>query len=232
MTSPTAFNNSIVKPQSKSNLTYILRGIDLSLISYADDVLNLSRLLHGLEENFIQFQVEYGKIGLQFNEKKSDVLLFNAKQGSAVDVRLGGATVRLAEHIVYLGIPIGRSMLETRHLLQSHLQKRISLAYSRVVVYKRQFDRRILAHLYNAMALPHYLYLSPFWRIFQKEDKKELRSTYYKYAKYLLRLPPWTSNRIVTSRYGIIDPNEAILAQIARYNSNIVTHPWAIILRQ
>ena len=40
------------------------------------------------------------------------------------------------------------------------------------------------------------------------------------------------SNRIVTSRYGIIDPNEAIIAQIARYNFNIVTHPWAIILRQ
>jgi len=33
-------------------------------------------------------------------------------------------------------------------------------------------------------------------------------------------------------KYGIIDPNEAIIAQIARYNSNIVTHPWAIILRQ
>ena len=71
-------------------------------------------------------------------------------------------------------------------------KNRISLAYSRVVVYKRQFDRRILAHLYNAMALSHYLYLSPFWRIFQKEDKKELRSTYYEYAEYLLRLQPWT----------------------------------------
>ena len=82
------------------------------------------------------------------------------------------------------------------------------------------------------MALPRYLYLRPFWRIFQKEDKKELRSTYYKYARYLLRLQPGTSNRIVTSRYGIIDPNEVIIAQITRYNSNIVTHPWAIILRQ
>ena len=127
------------------------------------------------------------------------MLIFNAKQGSAVDVRLGGAAVRLAERIVYLGIPIGRSMLETRHLLQSHLQKRISLAYSRVEVYKRQFDRRILAQLYSGMALLRYLYLSPFRRIFQNEDKKELRSTYYKYAKYLLRLPPRTRTLICTS---------------------------------
>ena len=218
-------------------MTDILRGIDLSLISYADDVLNLSCLLCSLEENFIQFQVEYGKIGLQFNKKKSDVLLFNAKQGSAVDVRLGGATIWLAKDIVYLGICIGQihigwSMLEMCHLLQSHLQKQISLAYSCVVVYKHQFDWQILAHLYNAMALLHYLYLSPFWRIFQKEDKKELVSTYYKYAKYLLWLPPWTSNCIVTSWYGIINPNEAIIAQVTRYNSNIVTHPWAIILMQ
>ena len=117
LTSPTTFNNSIVKLQSKSNLTYMLKRIDLSIISYADDVLNLSHLLCSLGENFIQFQVEYGKIGFQFNEKKSDMLLFNAKQGSVVDVRLGGATVWLAEHIVYLGIPIGWSMLEMHHLL-------------------------------------------------------------------------------------------------------------------
>ena len=56
LTSPNAFNNSIVKLQSKSIMTYVLRGIDLSLISYADDVLNLSCLLSGLEENFIQFK--------------------------------------------------------------------------------------------------------------------------------------------------------------------------------
>ena len=82
------------------------------------------------------------------------------------------------------------------------------------------------------MALPHYLYLRPFWRIFQNEDKNELWSTYYKYAKCLLQLPPWTSNRIMTSWYGIMNPNEAIIAQIARYISNIVTHPWAIVLRK
>ena len=91
---------------------------------------------------------------------------------------------------VYLGIPVGWSMLETHHLLQ----KWISVVYSHVVVYKCQFDWWILAHLYNAMALPHYLYLSPFWKTFQKEDKKELQSTYCKYAKYLLQLPPWISN--------------------------------------
>ena len=34
-------------------MTYILHGIDLYLIGYADDALNLSRCQHGLEDNFI-----------------------------------------------------------------------------------------------------------------------------------------------------------------------------------
>ena len=33
--------------------------------------------------------VEYGKRGFQFNKEKSEVMLFNAEQGTAVDVRLG-----------------------------------------------------------------------------------------------------------------------------------------------
>ena len=172
LTSPTAINISFVKSQSKSNLTYFLRGIDLSLINQADDVISLSHLLRYVDENFIQFQLKYEKIYLEFNEKKSDVLLFNAKHGFAVDVMVDGAAVRLAKHIVYLGIPIGRSMVETRHLWQSHLKKHISLPYSRVLVYKGHFDRQILAHLYNAIALPHYLYLSPFWRILQRMIRK------------------------------------------------------------
>jgi len=232
ISSPTAFNNSIVKPQSKSLMTYILRGVDLSLIGYADDVLNLSRFLQGLEDNFTRLQQEYAQIGLQFNADKSEVLLFNSKSDAGRSITLGVSTVGLAGGIVYLGLPIGRSILETRRLLLSHFQKRVSFTYSRIVANKRKFDRRLLARVYNAMVLPHYLYLSPFWRIFTATDRLKLRSVYYKYAKFLLRLPPWTSNRYVSHRYGIMNPEEAILAQITRYNLTLKSHPWAMILQQ
>ena len=49
--------------------------MDLPLIGYADDVLNLSRSLHGLEADFIKLRQEYAHIGLRFNAKKSEVLL-------------------------------------------------------------------------------------------------------------------------------------------------------------
>ena len=48
-------------------MTYILRGIDVSLIGYADDVLNLGRSLRGLEANFIKLQQEYAHTGLHLN---------------------------------------------------------------------------------------------------------------------------------------------------------------------
>jgi len=40
-------------------MAHILQGIDLFLIGYADDILNLSMILHGLERSFIKLQQEY-----------------------------------------------------------------------------------------------------------------------------------------------------------------------------
>ena len=54
ITPPTAFNNSIVKPQSNALTTCILLGIDISLIGYVDGVFSLSHFLRGLEQNFLQ----------------------------------------------------------------------------------------------------------------------------------------------------------------------------------
>ena len=85
-------------------MAYILRRFDLSLIGYADDVLNLSWSLHGLEANFIKLQQEYVHIGLQFIAEKSKVLFFNSKADAGWSVTLGDSIVRLS---------IGRSMKET-----------------------------------------------------------------------------------------------------------------------
>ena len=79
ISSPKVFNNSIARPQSQSRMTFILCGIDLSLIGYADDVLNLSRSLHRLEANFTELQQGNAPIGLQFNAEKSEVLFFLLK---------------------------------------------------------------------------------------------------------------------------------------------------------
>ena len=60
-------------------MTYILRGIDLTLIRYADDVMNLSHFFRELEDIFIKLQLECAHIGLHFTAEKSSVMLFNWK---------------------------------------------------------------------------------------------------------------------------------------------------------
>jgi hypothetical protein len=57
-------------------MSYFLCGIDLSLIGYAEALLNLSWILRWLENDFIRLKQEYS-IRLQFNAEKSEVMLFN-----------------------------------------------------------------------------------------------------------------------------------------------------------
>ena len=83
------------------------------------------------------------KIDLQFNADKSTVLLFNSKESEHAPVRLGNAEVELVNSIVYLGLPFGRSITETRWLLMAHFHKRVSYIYSRIVANKQKFDHQI-----------------------------------------------------------------------------------------
>jgi hypothetical protein len=60
----------------------------------------LSHFLRGLEENFLQLQCTYHKIGLGFNTDKFFVLLFNLKESEHAPVRLGDVEVELVNSIV------------------------------------------------------------------------------------------------------------------------------------
>ena len=80
-------------------MTYILHGIDLSLIGYANDVLNPSRSLHRLEANLIKLQQEYAHLGLKFNAEKREVLLFSSKSDAGRSVTFGDSIVELVDYM-------------------------------------------------------------------------------------------------------------------------------------
>ena len=123
------------------------------------------------------------------------MLLLNWKSvPDGFTIALGNTNVKPVQFITYLGLPIGSTLKTTRRLLIDHLQKRIGFAYSKIVSNKLRCNRKVLARLYNAIVLPYFLYLSPFWRIFPDCDKRKLRSVFFKYAKFLLRLPLWSRN--------------------------------------
>ena len=80
LTSPSLFNNSVLNAQNSVKFSCIHRGFNLSLITFADDVLNLSRTFSGCENAFNQLYNEYKNIGLSFNVEKTAVVAINFKE--------------------------------------------------------------------------------------------------------------------------------------------------------
>ena len=62
---------------------------------------------------------------------------------------MDGATLQLQTHVVYLGLPIGKSMLKTEQLLIIYLQDLVTFMYSLIVANERKFDWQVLAQLHN-----------------------------------------------------------------------------------
>ena len=77
VTSPTIYNNATLPAQCQLSSCCIYKGTDLSVLCYADDVVNISRTISGLEKCFLDICKNYSDIGLSLNAEKCDVLIFN-----------------------------------------------------------------------------------------------------------------------------------------------------------
>ena len=116
----------------------------MSLITYANDMLNSSRSVSGMEENFIVLQNDYKQLGLEFNEEKLEILLFNWKSvPDAFTIALGNAKFKPVQFVTYLGLPIGSTLKTTCLLLITDVQNRIDFSYSKVVSNKLRLNRKV-----------------------------------------------------------------------------------------
>ena len=233
VSSPHLFNNYVLQAQDKCPTSCILSSIDTCLVCYANNVLNLSRTLQKASDIFEKLKTEYLKLGLSFNTEKTDIVLFNWQKTPHVPSLLFGENhMNTADHINYLGVPIGLSLRHTRLLLIKHLNRRISGSYPSIVSAKFRFSRPLLASLYNATVLPHILYLAPFWKLFLKAELSKILALFFRFAKYLLRFPPWYRNSILIKKYHITNPHVAVENVIKRHNIKIVDHDWYNLLLQ
>ena len=114
LTSPDLFNNNVIRAQAVvKHLVFIKVKMSL-LIGFADDVINITRVLSCLEENFALLQKSFNNIGLDFNLSKSEVLLFNWKNSKHTSsIRLVNHDVVPSQSITYLGLPIGNNLKST-----------------------------------------------------------------------------------------------------------------------
>jgi hypothetical protein len=60
-------------------MSCVLCGLNISFITCADDIFNISRTLDKISETFQKLLAEYLKSGFEFNTDKSDVMFFNWK---------------------------------------------------------------------------------------------------------------------------------------------------------
>jgi hypothetical protein len=228
--SPCYFNNYVLEAQDQCQMSCVLSGHNISLVIYADDIFNLSRTLDKIPQAFQKLQTEYLKSGLEFNAETTDVVLFNWKGPLPDEIVLENSKIRPSDQIVYLVIPIGNAISHTRHLLTEHIKRRISASYASIVSAKLCFNRRYLSTLYNTVALPHILYIAPFWKVLTHVDKLKIRSTFFRFAKYLLRYPIWTRNSKLINRLHIADPTIAVVKLIEKHNQKISNYAWKQLL--
>ena len=112
LTSSVLFNNCVTGNQDKLNCTFIFKGVDFSLVTFADDLLNLSCAFQGCSLIFESLQEEYERIGLSFNTDKTVVLPLKYK-ANRNSISLFGSEVSFACSLTYLGMPIKANLKET-----------------------------------------------------------------------------------------------------------------------
>ena len=87
--------------------------------------------------------------------------------------------------------------------------------------------KKLLAKMYNAVVLPHVLYLAPFTVILNESDKKQIRKLFFRYAKFLLSVLIWSRNTVLKQNYGVLDPIVQLDNLYVKLSSKEVCHPWS-----
>jgi len=124
----------------------------------------------------------------------TDVMHFNWKGPIPNEIVLRNSKICPSDQIIYLRISTGNTISHSRHLLTEVIKRHISAAYDSIVSAKFRFNHHYLATLYKTVALSHILYIAPFWKILTNFGKLKIRSTFFRFTKYLLRYSTWTHN--------------------------------------
>ncbi|KAK2716088.1 hypothetical protein QYM36_010608 [Artemia franciscana] len=129
--SPILFNTLTSKVTKQISGGLRFDTCDLSLISYADDLLMLSFSLSVLQDNLDKLVSGYSAIGLQANGQKTEFLVFSsAKQEAPTPtVSIDGAIIAPSSSLEYLGLPISCDITYS-DLYQVHVLSIYNFQYS------------------------------------------------------------------------------------------------------
>ena len=164
----------------------------------------LSDDLQGLQKAVDSVCAALNGIGLSVATSKTELLVFGSgsQQSPNAAIQVGPTTVFASSSLKYLGLPFGSSIKATRTLIINSLKEKLRKSYGLLARVKGQFDKRTLGRLYNSFFAPHVFFLIPVWRLFSQSERKQIRSTFFRFCKYFLCIPIWIRNSYISRRYG------------------------------
>ena len=106
------------------------------------------------------------------------------------------------------------------------METKIHRAYGTIVSSQFHLNRAHLARIYYSVVLSHIFYLLPFYPIFSECDLLRMKRFFFKFAKLLLLVPPWTRNSHLMKKYSLSDP----CAKLSKLNIHMCSkqtgHEW------
>ena len=207
--------------RQKNISPYIIDGhIDISHLSYADDILLLADNLSSMERAFEALQASLSNIGLAIEPSKTEFMIVNQNEKThSESLKVGSITLPKSDSLKYLGAHFGSSIRATRTLVINELKKKLRKTYGLLAKVKGQFDKYTLGKLYNSMFAPHVFFLTPFWKLFSSTEKKQIRVQFYQFAKFFIGIPLWFRNSYICKKYHVFDISEKMEELSARFEN-------------
>ena len=232
--SPAIFNNAIRCATRRIPHFLIEPSIDASHLSYADDILLLSDNLQSLQAAVNSLYAGLSDIGLSVASAKTEFLVFGCHHPPDSKIQVGPDSISATASLKYLGLAFGTSIRTTRSLTINVLREKLRKSYGRFSRVKGQFDKKTLGQLYNSFFAPHVFFLVPLWKFFTTSERQQIRSVFFKFCKYFLRVPIWSRNSYISKRYGVFeicDKMDVLEGRFRQRSESVVDFPLGCINR-
>jgi len=182
---------------------------DISYLAYADDILLISRSKLSLSQMVHKVSSSFTKIGLSLNVDKCEYLSFNVPS-SPRPLIFQNFSIPHVDSIRWLGITLTKNLKTLRERAVWDARVKIQIGYSKIVANRGKYNRIALGKLYSTFSDHSVLYLSGLYPIFKKKDISDIRSSYFRFCKFLLYLPLWYRNRKIIKKFHLPNITEKL----------------------
>ena len=231
---PTVFKNTLSDPLILPN------GTTINSLSYADDLVILSKSKSGLQHCLNQLNEWCEKWLMEINPKKTKVMIFqkhNSKSPINSQFHIGINRIDIAKEYTYLSLELNQN--GNFKLAQKQLSEKALRALYKI---RKQLDfhklsPKVATKIFDSIISPILLYNSEVWGAYEKNDfnkwdNTEIEKPHLKFCKLYLGVNKNASNIACRGELGRFPLLITIQKNIINYLKHILQLPDDSIVRQ